>query len=70
MTGSFRSGARFTFYRPLMNRQDPYRINLFGEFGWRIWVENFGGKSGGGGEEEEKVVIWCPATGPAAYSPL
>ena len=38
MTGNFRSGARYRFYRPLMNRQDPYRINLFGE-----WSDSDGG---------------------------
>ena len=25
------SGDRLTLYRPLIHRQDPYRINLFGE---------------------------------------
>ena len=32
MTGNFRSGGRSRFYRPLKNRQDPYRINLFGNY--------------------------------------
>ena len=27
-----RSGTRCTFYRPLIHRQDPYRMNLFGEY--------------------------------------
>ena len=31
MSGNFRSGARFRFYRPLIHRQNPYRMNLFGE---------------------------------------
>ena len=31
MSVNFRSGARCTLYRPLIHRQDPYRINLFGE---------------------------------------
>ena len=31
ITVNFRSGARCRFYRPLMNHQNPYRINLFGE---------------------------------------
>ena len=32
MSVNFRSGARCTLYRPLIHRQDPYRINLFGEY--------------------------------------